>query len=86
MIGPWQIVIILLIVLILFGGGGKISRLMGDFGRGITALKKGLKEGDNQQSKTDGDGKVIDGQTRSAEDPAADSSAQQAPGKDQTAA
>jgi len=28
-----------------FGGRGKISSIMGDFGKGITSFKKGLKEG-----------------------------------------
>jgi len=32
------------VVLILFGGRGKISDLMGDFGKGITSFKKGLSE------------------------------------------
>jgi len=42
-IGPWQIAIILVIAV--FGGRGKISGIMGDFGKGITSFKKGLKEG-----------------------------------------
>ncbi len=42
-IGPWQILLILLIVLLLFGAG-KIPRLARDFGAGINAFKKGLKE------------------------------------------
>ena len=29
----WHWVIVLVVVLVLFGGGGKISKLMGDFGR-----------------------------------------------------
>jgi sec-independent protein translocase protein TatA len=42
-IGPWQIILIVVIVLLLFGAG-KIPRLMKDFGTGINAFKKGLKE------------------------------------------
>jgi len=34
----------LAVVLVLFGGGGKISRLMGDFGKGLKSFKKGMKE------------------------------------------
>ena len=30
--------------LILFGGRGKVSDLMGDFGKGINSFKKGLAE------------------------------------------
>ena len=40
----WHWIVVLVVVLVLFGGGGKLSRLMGDAARGITAFKKGLKE------------------------------------------
>ena len=40
----WHWVIVLAVVLVLFGGGGKISRLMGDFGKGLKSFKKGMKE------------------------------------------
>ena len=33
------------VVLVLFGGKGKISDLMGDFGKGVNSFKKGLSEG-----------------------------------------
>jgi len=39
----WHWLIVLVVVLVLFGGGGKLSRLMGDAGKGINAFKKGLK-------------------------------------------
>ena len=32
------------VALILFGGRGKVSDLMGDFGKGINSFKKGLTE------------------------------------------
>tara|TARA_B100000965_G_scaffold138472_1_gene115274 strand:+ start:130 stop:348 length:219 start_codon:yes stop_codon:yes gene_type:complete len=38
--------VVLVVVLVLFGGGGKISRLMGDFGKGLKSFKKGMKEDD----------------------------------------
>lgn len=41
-VGPLQIIIILVIALLVFGGRGKISSIMGDFGKGITSFKKGL--------------------------------------------
>lgn len=44
-LGPWQIAIVALIVFFVFGGRGKISSIMGDFGKGITSFRKGLKEG-----------------------------------------
>ena len=35
------------IALVLFGGRGKVSDLMGDFGKGINSFKKGLSEKDD---------------------------------------
>ena len=40
----WHWLIVLVVVLVLFGGRGKLSSLMGDMAKGITAFKKGLKE------------------------------------------
>jgi len=50
--GIWQWVIVLAIVLLLFGGRGKISGLMGDFGKGLKSFKKGMKEGDEDGETT----------------------------------
>jgi sec-independent protein translocase protein TatA len=41
--GIWQILIIALVVLVLFGRG-RISEMMGDFGKGISSFKKGMSE------------------------------------------
>ena len=38
----WHWLIVLAVVLLLFGGRGKISQLMGDFGKGLNAFKKGV--------------------------------------------
>ena len=35
----WHWVIVLIVVLVLFGGKGKLSALMGDFGKGLKILK-----------------------------------------------
>ena len=40
----WHWLVVLVIVLVLFGGRGKLSQLMGDMAKGITAFKKCLKE------------------------------------------
>jgi sec-independent protein translocase protein TatA len=40
----WHILILGAIALVLFGGRGKVSDLMGDFGKGINSFKKGLAE------------------------------------------
>jgi sec-independent protein translocase protein TatA len=49
----WHWLIVLVVVLVLFGGGGKISRLMGDFGKGLKAFKKGMKEEEGAQEGSD---------------------------------
>ncbi|THD84340.1 twin-arginine translocase TatA/TatE family subunit [Aliigemmobacter aestuarii] len=43
-IGPMGLLLIAVVVLVLFGRG-KISSLMGEVGKGITAFKKGVKDG-----------------------------------------
>ena len=45
----WHWLIVLVVVLVLFGGRGKLSQLMGDMAKGITAFKKGLKEDENAE-------------------------------------
>ena len=39
----WQLLIIAAVILILFGRG-KISEVMGDFGKGVSSFKKGMSE------------------------------------------
>ena len=41
----WHWLIVLAVVLLLFGGRGKVSQLMGDFGKGLSAFKKGVDDG-----------------------------------------
>ena len=52
----WHWVIVLVVVLVLFGGRGKLSQLMGDMAKGITAFKKGLKD----EQSNDSEAKVIE--------------------------
>jgi sec-independent protein translocase protein TatA len=61
----WHWLIVLAVVLILFGGGGKLSRLMGDFGKGLKSFKKQMKD---EGGKEDDDMKSIqnDGGTQQA--------------------
>ncbi len=51
----WHWLIVLAVVLVLFGGGGKISRLMGDFGKGLKSFKKGMKEEDGEAAAAEDD-------------------------------
>lgn len=53
-IGPWGFLVIAVVVLVLFGRG-KISSLMGEVGKGITAFKKGVKDGAEEIEKAAAD-------------------------------
>lgn len=48
-IGPFQILIIALVILVLFGRG-RISEMMGDFGKGVKSFRKGLTEEEKSTS------------------------------------
>ena len=50
-IGIWQILIVALVVLVLFGRG-RISEMMGDFGKGISSFKKGMSEAEDTVAST----------------------------------
>ena len=39
----WQLAIVAVVVLVLFGRG-RISEMMGDFGKGIKSFKQGMNE------------------------------------------
>ena len=60
----WHWLIVLVVVLILFGGRGKLSQLMGDMAKGITAFKKGLKE--ENVVEADDETKVLKSESSSA--------------------
>ena len=47
----WHLLILGTIALVLFGGRGKISDLMGDFGKGINSFKRGLAEHDKEEPR-----------------------------------
>jgi sec-independent protein translocase protein TatA len=49
-LSPLHLLVLLVVVLVLFGKG-KVSNLMGEFGRGITAFKKGVSEGSAELDK-----------------------------------
>ena len=51
-LSPLHWLIVLAVVLLLFGGRGKISSLMGDFGKGLSAFKKGVGGSDNAEPTT----------------------------------
>ena len=54
----WQWLVVLAVVLILFARPGKISGIMGDFGKGLKNFKKGMKD-ENSPEKESLMGKTI---------------------------
>ena len=46
----WHWIIVLAVVLILFARPGKISGIMGDFGKGLRSFKEGVKSPEDQGS------------------------------------
>lgn len=56
MAGGWEWIIILLVVVLIFGVG-RISKIGGELGKGITAFRQGLKEGTQEDSAETGDEK-----------------------------
>ncbi|UWQ20912.1 twin-arginine translocase TatA/TatE family subunit [Jannaschia sp. W003] len=50
-IGLPGLLLIAVVVLVLFGRG-KISSLMGEVGKGITAFKRGVKDGSEDEAET----------------------------------
>ena len=43
-------IVVLAVVLLLFGGRGKVSAIMGDFGKGLRNFKTGLKGSDDGEN------------------------------------
>ncbi|WP_291842918.1 twin-arginine translocase TatA/TatE family subunit [Maricaulis sp.] len=53
--GMWQILLVVLLAVLLFGGRGKIASVMGDFAKGITSFRKGLKDDEGEGEETTSD-------------------------------
>ena len=62
----WHWLIVLAVVLVLFGGKGKISALMGDFGKGLKSFKKGMK--DEEEVVVEETPKILKSEQDSGED------------------
>ncbi len=50
MINGWEWVIILVVVLLVFGVG-RVSKLGSELGKGISAFREGLKQGQEEQAE-----------------------------------
>lgn len=46
----WQLAIVAVLILVLFGRG-RISEMMGDFGKGIKSFKQGMNEDEAREAK-----------------------------------
>lgn len=67
----WHWLIVLVVVLVLFGGRGKISQIMGDFGKGLKSFKKSIRDDDesfDDRPLVDPDPKAIRGEVRHDEE------------------
>jgi len=62
--GIWQILIIAVVVLILFGRG-RISEMMGDFGKGIKSFRKGMT--DEEEAKKSSPAQISADNAKSSE-------------------
>ncbi len=58
-LGPWQLIIIAIVILVLFGRG-RISEMMGDFGKGIKSFKQGMNEDDQPAKQISHEAKPAD--------------------------
>ena len=79
-IGPFQILIIALVILVLFGRG-RISEMMGDFGKGVKSFRKGLT--DEEEAAAAKPSPRIEGPTHEAK-PASQAAADPHPAADKT--
>ncbi|WAT19090.1 twin-arginine translocase TatA/TatE family subunit [Aurantiacibacter sp. MUD11] len=80
-IGPVQLLIIALVILVLFGRG-RISEMMGDFGKGVKSFRQGMSDEAKGESEAKPAAK-IEGPAQEAA-PAAET-AENAPAGDKTA-
>ena len=81
-LGPFQILIIALVILVLFGRG-RISEMMGDFGKGVKSFRQGLNEDDKPAAQSQGAQQRIEGPSHEAKP--AEAAANPQPATDKTA-
>ncbi|MBO6728645.1 MAG: twin-arginine translocase TatA/TatE family subunit [Maricaulis sp.] len=65
--GMWQILLVVLLAAVLFGGRGKIAAVMGDFAKGITSFRKGLKDDEDETASDAEDTSAIRDESRDDE-------------------
>jgi sec-independent protein translocase protein TatA len=74
-------IVVLAVVLLLFGGRGKVSAIMGDFGKGLRNFKTGMKGPDGEEAED----AAIDA-VKETPDPVRKASGKKAPAKKKAAA
>ena len=78
-------IVVLAVVLLLFGGRGKVSAIMGDFGKGLRNFKTGLKGQDGDAGEDDA-AEAVEASTRPAKKaPAKKAATKKAPAKKKSA-
>ena len=78
-------IVVLAVVLLLFGGRGKVSAIMGDFGKGLRNFKTGLKGPDGDADEDDA-AEAIEASTRPAKKaPSKKAATKKAPAKKKSA-
>ena len=66
-------IVVLAVVLLLFGGRGKVSAIMGDFGKGLRNFKTGMK---GPEEDADDEAEAIEDVPKAAKKPVAKKAAQ----------
>ena len=65
----WHWIIVLAVVLLLFGGRGKISAIMGDFGKGLKSFKKGMRDEEASDEMTGAEPKALKSESEPVVEP-----------------
>lgn len=51
-VGPLQIIVVLVVAVLVFGGRGRISSIMGDMAKGIRSFRTGLRDEEEDDTKS----------------------------------
>ena len=76
----WHWLIVALVILVLFGRG-KISEMMGDFGKGVKSFRQGLNDDDKAAAQTQAPPQRLEGPSHEAK-PATEAAANAQPASD----
>jgi len=74
-------IVVLAVVLLLFGGRGKVSAIMGDFGKGLRNFKTGLKGPEAEEAEDEAAEAIEDAPRPEKKAPAKKAAAKKSPAK-----